>query len=599
MIIYLIYSTISLGVLLLFYHLFLEKEKMHKMNRGFLIFSLLFSFTIPLIPIGLIDLPTDQLTFFNQTTVQEPGSFVMLDGEWLDSDSEYIAYNESSETGDKSYWPAVWLIYILVSGGLFIRLIRIVHRIQLKADRNEKRLLNGCEIVLLNDDSIPHTFFHKIFLNKKSYLNGEIPEEVMIHEMTHAGQKHTLDILLVEFLKILFWFNPLLYLYKRAILLNHEFLADEAVLSQGKSVKNYQNILLKTMLIRPAHSLTSTLNYSLTKKRLQMMTQSKSTYRSLFKILALMPLIAAIALLPGCDSPTTEVSDEVEAVDEVRIQIGEEEALHVNGKRMTIDELENYLSSLPESPGIVKFSVEPDAPFGFVTDVQTLLRKYEAFRINYSTSNDDARGEGRVELDDVTNDFLEAANQYMKIEADPSNTDELNQKYNEVLELYEAIQAVETVDPNSPPPPPLVPSPEKRMESSRELTLPPAPPAQPAPVKEGDLMQILMNSQGMLLMNEEPAELNEVRQNIKQFVEMSASSPSKAVIGIKTAPDTPYDQYLVLLDEIKAAYAELRNEEAQNQFGRSFGSLQENSSEMERIKEAYPMKLSIVPPEKN
>ncbi|WP_069129925.1 M56 family metallopeptidase [Rhodohalobacter halophilus] len=602
MIIYLIYSMISLGVLLLFYHLFLEKERMHKVNRGFLIFSLLFSFTIPLIPIGLIDLPTDQLNFFSQTTVQESGSFVMLDGDWVNADAESLAANEEVPGPQAySYWMTVLLVYLIVSAGLFIRLIRIIDRIQLKADRNEKRLLHGCEIILLNENDVPYTFFNQIFLNKKSYLNGEIPEEVIIHEMTHAKQKHTLDVLLIESLKILFWFNPLLYLYKKAILLNHEFLADEAVLSHGKSVKAYQNILLKTMLIRPAHSLTSTLNYSLTKKRLQMMTQSKSAFRSVLKVLALMPLLAAITLLPGCDSTTTEASDEVEVVDEVSIEILNDEGLLVNGNQMTLTELESYLSDLPESPDLVRMKVDPDAAFGTVTDVQTVLRKYEALRINYSTTG----VEGSNELERVTNEFLEAANRYMEIEADPSNAEELIQKYNEVLELYEAIQSLETDDPNSPPPPPLVPSPEKRLdisgnlEISGDLTLPPAPPAPPAPVKEGDLMQILMNRQGMLLMNEEPAELNDVRQNIKKFVETSASTPSQAVIGIKTDPYTPYDQYNELLDEIRAAYGELRNEAAQAQFGTSFSNLEENSSDRETIRETYPMKLSIVPPEKN
>jgi hypothetical protein len=143
-------------VLLLFYHLFLEKEKIHKVNRGFLIFSLLFSFSIPLLPVGLIDLPVDQLIFFNQTTAQESVSFVTLDGDWLDSDAESMAAHiEASDSHIYSFWMIAFFVYFLVSAGMFIRLIRIVHRIQLKADRNEKRLLNSCEIVLLSENSVP------------------------------------------------------------------------------------------------------------------------------------------------------------------------------------------------------------------------------------------------------------------------------------------------------------------------------------------------------------------------------------------------------------------------------------------------------------
>ena len=71
-----------------------------------------------------------------------------------------------------------------------------------------------------------------------------MPSELIAHEKAHLDQKHTLDVLFVEILQIVFWFNPLLLFYKRAIKLNHEFLADQAVNAQFQSVKNYQNLLL-------------------------------------------------------------------------------------------------------------------------------------------------------------------------------------------------------------------------------------------------------------------------------------------------------------------------------------------------------------------
>ena len=493
---------------------------MHKMNRVFLIFGLLFSFTIPVIPVGLFDFPIYELTLFDQINSRESTKLIPMGEVSLNPDPAPV-YNETSESGTINYWAIAWFIYIFVSAGVFIRLIRIVHRIQLKADRNEKKLLNSCELILLNDDSVPHTFFNQIFLNKKSYLNGEIPEEVMIHEMTHACQKHTLDILLVESLKILFWFNPLLYFYKKAILLNHEFLADEAVLLQGKSVKEYQTILLKTMRICPAQSITSTLNYSLTKKRLQMMTQSKSTYRSVFKVLALIPLVAAITLLPGCDSATTELSDEVEATDKITIEIVHDDNLLVNGVQMNISELEKYLSALHESPDLVRLKVDLEATFGVITDVQTLLRKYEALRINYSTNKD---------------------------------------------------------------------------EQSSVLTLPPASSGFSEAVKADNLIQIFMNSQGHLLINENSIELNEVKGNIKQLLKNENTDATGTIISIKTVPNTPYDKYVSMLDEVKAAYNELKDEAAQNQFSTTFSKLEENSSEREMINKMYPEKISIRPP---
>ena len=593
MILYLIYSSTGLAALLLIYRYFLEKEKRFTFNRVFLLWCLIFSFIIPLIPIGLAQSEMPWSSMFTSGE-SETTNYVISEGLWLNSDVQAkMTENESAAISSETLYAIAFLIYVSISALLFIRLIRIIHRIQLKIRRNPKRLIQGCEVVLLNENVVPHTFINTVFLNRKQFESGQIPEEVLNHEFTHARQKHSLDILFVEFLKIIFWFNPLLYFYKHAIALNHEYLADEAVISKGTVIKNYQRILLKTMEGSAVHGLVSSLNFSLTKRRLQMMTQTKTRVKFLMKTALLLPLFAGLSLMLGCEPATNEISDEIESVDEVSIEILDDNALLVNEKRMTLDELEGYLSDLPESPELVRMNVNPDAEFGVITDVQTILRKYDALRINYSTMTE----EDTDSLEGVTDRFLKAADEYMNIDPDSMSEEELQREYEIVTELYEEILNFENKDPQAPPPPPLVPSPEKRLESRGDLNLPPAPPAPPTPVEEGDLMQILMNRQGMLLMNEKPAELSEVRENIKQFVESSASSPFKAVIGIKTAQNTPYDQYIELLDEIKAAYAELRNDEAQNQFGRPFASLQENSSEMERIKETYPMKLSIVPPD--
>jgi biopolymer transport protein ExbD len=600
MITYLIYSTISLAALLIFYHLFLEREKMHQINRGFLIFSLLFSLSIPLIPVGL-DISPIEFFSFGQETVEGASETVLLDGEWYDSENEAIVETPVSASSRVNYFYLALLVYILGAFSLFVRLLRIIYMIQLKADRNKKRLYHGFEIVLLNEDVIPHTFMNSIFLNKEKYLSGEIPEEVMIHELTHVSQKHTLDVLLIELLKIIFWFNPILYLYKKAILLNHEFLADEAVIAHGAEVKSYQSMLLNSLVKSPAYSLVNTFNFSLTKKRLQMMTKSKSAFRSVLKVIALIPLLATIMLLPGCESTTFEYTDEREMATEMSIQITNIDALLVNGKVMTLSELDSYFSDLAEAPNVVYLRVDPNATFGTITDVQTMLRKHEALRINYSTQ----MGKGIDELERVTNEFLKAAARYMEIEPGHPNYEELKARYEELSEFYESIRGVEVeLPPLPPPPPPMPPSPEERMmdDSSPEVINTPSP---PSPVEARNMMQILMNSQGMLLMNEEPAAISDVKERIRDFVSNRGAdpnlseSPVNAIVSIKTVPRTPYDTYLELLEEVATAYNELRDEAAIDQFGMPFSSLGADSYERDMIKEIYPMRISIREPEKS
>jgi hypothetical protein len=142
---------------------------------------------------------------------------------------------------------------------------------------------------------VPHTFLQFVFLNKYEYEQGRIENEILKHELTHVKQRHSIDILLLEFLLIVMWFNPLLYLYKKAIQLNHEFLADENVVNALQDPSRYQILLLSKANEPDSLSLTSQFNFLITKKRLIMMTKQRSITRSILKQAAVAALIALIA----------------------------------------------------------------------------------------------------------------------------------------------------------------------------------------------------------------------------------------------------------------------------------------------------------------
>ncbi len=136
------------------------------------------------------------------------------------------------------------------------------------------------------------------------------------------------------------------------------------------------------------------------------------------------------------------------------------------------------------------------------------------------------------------------------------------------------------------------------------LQLPPAPEEnqEPPPIKERNLLNILVNSQGMVLIDEEPTPVNQVKQLVKDFVtnegedpELS-DSPDKAIVSIKTDRETPYNVYIDMLDEVMGAYAEVRDEAAQSQFGVSYSDLEEDGEEREKIQDMYPKKISIAEP---
>lgn len=271
MIDFLIKSTISLAVLLAVYHLVLEKEKMHQFNRFYLLFSIVFSLAIPFITIEIIEeiaMPNVQ----NSAIQINQGSIVLVE--------------------ETNYFPFIlWSIYGLITFLFSIRFARNISKTISKINANKRIDYKKAKLVLLEENVLPHTFLKFIFINETDYNNQKIETELFSHELTHVIQKHTFDVLFIEILKTIFWFNPLYLLYKKAIQLNHEFLADEKVVTTHNNVSFYQHLLLSKSNDNPIYQLTSNLNYSLTKKRLIMMTKTTSQTKAIIKKIALIPFI--------------------------------------------------------------------------------------------------------------------------------------------------------------------------------------------------------------------------------------------------------------------------------------------------------------------
>jgi beta-lactamase regulating signal transducer with metallopeptidase domain/biopolymer transport protein ExbD len=616
MIIYLIYSTVSLAILILFYYLVLAKEKMYHINRYFLLFSLIFSLTIPLIPVGIGEnlLPNSGWFQGAETVTAPPLNFNEAEQPAAGEPTPVI--NQEQNLFSSGFLSRIALsVYFIVAAVLFIRLLRIIHTIQLKADRNAKRRFDRYEIVLLNEDVVPHTFLGSIFVNKGRYEKGEIGDEILLHELAHARQKHSLDVLFVEILKILYWFNPILWMYKKAILTNHEYLADEAVLSKGIEIPAYQKILFQTMLNQPLHGLSNNMSYSLTKKRLQMMTKPTSKFNYVLKTFTLIPLFVVMGLFLGCEPALKDQTEKEIPGQELTIALTESELIRLNGEEIHISELENYLSALPYEPSQINIQAHINMQMGVMWDLQQIIRRTGTYRINYSTPDDENISgsldlSGSLELSgslsEITELFIKAATAYM--ETDPNNTDQqtLQDQYDLVTDLSEEIRKAMPDTIITPPPPPMPPSPEKRLQETQEREPqpdlseqdPPVPPILPR-----NILNILVSEQGLILINKEPADRGEISELVKRFIDNEgkdpdlSESPQKAIISMKTDRQTPYDIYNAVLDSLMAAYHELRDQASIRRFGVSFEVLDENSDQRKEIVQLYPIRMSIAEPD--
>ena len=285
MINFLIESTVSLVVLLAFYHLFLEREKMHQFNRFYLLISLIISLVIPFLTFEVIKIVP-----------------VLKDFEVLNSTitSSVIPENEFQEIimpieKKINLIPyLIWSLYIMISFILLLRFGKNIWKLILKTKSNPVVKFKNANLILIEEKTLPYSFLNSIFINTEDYNNRNIEDELYTHELVHVNQKHTLDILFIEFLKVIFWFNPLFVFYKKAIQLNHEFLADEEIVKTYNNVPFYQNLLLLKSNGNQTIYLTSNLNYLVTKKRLIMMTKNTSHKLAILKKIALVPILAGL-----------------------------------------------------------------------------------------------------------------------------------------------------------------------------------------------------------------------------------------------------------------------------------------------------------------
>jgi beta-lactamase regulating signal transducer with metallopeptidase domain len=253
----------------------LEKEKIHQFNRFYLLFCLLFSFTIPFITIEVIQEVAAPLLKQNGIKI-EAGTMAVVQAK-----TNYGLV-------------AIWTIYTVTTSILLFRFFSNIRKLNLKSKSNPVVDYENSRLVLLEEKTLPYTFLNSIFINKAAYHTRKIEKELYTHELIHVTQKHTLDVLLIELLKVFFWFNPIFIFYKKAIQLNHEFLADEKVVKAHHNVPFYQNLLISKANASSTYYLASNLNYSVTKKRLIMMTKTTSASRALLKKTVLLPILSGL-----------------------------------------------------------------------------------------------------------------------------------------------------------------------------------------------------------------------------------------------------------------------------------------------------------------
>ena len=278
MIIYLFKVVLCSALFLGCYYAIFQREKIYQFNRFYLLFSLILPFIIPFIEIENGSTPIYIPQVENEIVINQ-------------KETEISGINEGFPVNEQTPENNIGLImYVMISAVLLLIFIKNIFVLIKEVRNNEKVVFDKIHIVLLKQKITPYSFINYIFVNRDEYKKKGIEKEILLHECTHIKQYHSIDILVIELMKVFLWWNPLLYLYKKAVQLNHEFLADQSVINAYQNVTDYQNLLLEKVSLSNRFLFTSSFNYSITKQRLIMMTKSTSKTKAMLITLAFVPL---------------------------------------------------------------------------------------------------------------------------------------------------------------------------------------------------------------------------------------------------------------------------------------------------------------------
>ncbi|MCP4459105.1 MAG: peptidoglycan DD-metalloendopeptidase family protein [Cytophagales bacterium] len=267
------------GVFYFFYWLFLQNKISHTLNRTYLLTTIIGSFVIPFIsiPVASISQP-----------LVESEMFV-----WIAAPiGEGIQSSLASSDSSIRFWSILTWIYILMMVFLIGR--SSLHLIILQKLKSHSEYVKKYWFKLFKTtQSRPFSFFSSVFIPVDIFGTKSF-EQIVAHECVHVRQLHSLDRLLIDFFVALFWFNPFIYLYRRALIEVHEYQADSTVVNQFDDLIGYQEILYSQLRSAPYSGLVSHFNFSTIKKRIVMMNKSKTKKQSTVAYFFTVPVMALV-----------------------------------------------------------------------------------------------------------------------------------------------------------------------------------------------------------------------------------------------------------------------------------------------------------------
>ena len=374
-------AAVALAVFYMFYRLMLRKETFHRLNRIVLVGSVAVAFLLPLCII----------------TIYKP-----MEMEAVSMEQGAIPLEGVAPVVEKSapWWPIAltvlfWTGLALVLARVLVSILsisRIIKRGQLVREED------GCKIVVTDREIDPFSWMKYIVLSLKDWEGNHAP--ILTHEKAHIGFRHSAELLAVDILSALQWFNPAIWMLRADLRELHEYEADDAVLRSGADIREYQYLLIRKAVSKSGYSVANSFNHSILKNRITMMSKSKSPLARGLRVLYLLPLVclgiglqARTVYVPvdkdseknGTKENDPSVFQEPQS-DVINLMLNGDGKIFIDGQEVTLDQLKDYIK--PEKQTVVQFSAEKSVPMGVIEDVRNELRRIGALKLHYTAPSD-------------------------------------------------------------------------------------------------------------------------------------------------------------------------------------------------------------------
>lgn len=336
---YLIKASVVIILFYLCFSLFLKKETFFQHNRWFLLIGLIIALVFPFIVIPVYIAIEPAVT----------SEVIHIQDIYTQAITSSPITTQPDNTID---WSQIFSI--IYSIGIVVFLIQFILQfgsLALLLLKNPKYKDELFTYVIVKNKISPFSFFKWIVYNPEAFNKNEL-ELILTHEKVHAKQLHSIDLLLTQLACVIFWFNPLIWLYRKEVRQNLEYIADNKTQASSVDEKTYQHLLLKTSVANHNISLSNNFYNSLIKERIVMLKKSRSNRKKQWRYLLILPLLTGLLMSMNTEEVYVEIP---QTAPELTYQENDNTTKHIEvifNKNMSDKELDDIKKEL-KSNGII------------------------------------------------------------------------------------------------------------------------------------------------------------------------------------------------------------------------------------------------------